>query len=55
MKNLGGGGDNIGKGASGTIQWGEKGGLPNYRETLSVILRCVWNGSSIVEGRVSKQ
>jgi hypothetical protein len=30
-----------GEGLSGTIQWGEKGGLPNYTETISVILRRV--------------
>jgi len=40
---------------SGTIHWGEKGGLSNYRETISVILVCVRNDSLTVEGRVSKQ
>ena len=56
MKKISGGGgrgNNTERRASGTIQWGEKGGLPDYTETNSVILGRVRGESSIVE-RVSK-
>jgi len=49
----GGDGNDTRKRATATIQWDEKGELPNYTETICEV--CVWNDSSTVEGRVSKQ
>ena len=47
-----GGITHVGGRDSGTIHWGEKGELPNYRETNFVILVCVRNDSLTVEGGI---